>query len=137
MQVRYCEGWLASLLGSQPWVQQVNRWSTGGGPKPVGLTINGTTQVQLVRGAPTTPTVGEQPDDWDDADIGGITEVQAPAGKADWDRAIAELVTAAAHPLVKEAQTYGQWGKTTKPLGVRIAFVDGAEVFASFIDAGR
>ncbi len=131
MIVREFEGWLAGVLGAQSWAGQVSRWSTGGGPKPVGLTLAGRVRLQLVGGdqkaAPLDPN-----------DAGVVPSVDAsPTDPASWAEAVTRTVVGAGMPRVKSAETYAQWGGSSKPGGMRVVFVDGSELFASIIDSGR
>ncbi|MFG1648506.1 hypothetical protein ACGFIE_01155 [Micromonospora sp. NPDC049275] len=127
MIVRDFEGWLANVLAAQPWAGQVDRWSTGSGPKPVGLTVAGRLHLQLVGGdqkaAPLDPD-----------NAGVIPAVQAsPSDPAGWAEAITRTVAEAGLPRLKSAQTYAEWGGSTKPGGMRVVFVDGSELFASIL----
>ncbi len=131
MDVREFEGWLAGVLAGQPWAGQVTRWSTGSGPKPVGLTLAGRVHVQLVGGdqkaAPLDPN-----------DAGVAPQVDAsPSDPTGWAEAITRTVLDAGLPRVKSAETYAQWGGSTKPGGMRVVFVDGSELFASILTASR
>ncbi|MEV5211252.1 hypothetical protein AB0K35_27650 [Micromonospora sp. NPDC053740] len=131
MNVRGFEGWLAGVLGAQPWAEQVTRWSTGEGPKPVGLTLAGRVHLQLVGGdqkaAPLDPN-----------DAGVVPAVEAsPTDPAGCAEAITRTVAEAGMPRVKSAETYAAWGGSTKPGGMRVVFVDGSELFASIVDSGR
>lgn len=131
MNVREFEGWLAEVLAAQPWAGQVSRWSTGEGPKPVGLTLAGRVHVQLVGGdqkaAPLDPN-----------DAGVVPQVDvSPTDPAGWAEAVVRTVVEAGMPRVKSAETYAQWGGSTKPGGMRVVFVDGSELFASVLDPVR
>jgi hypothetical protein len=131
MHVRDFEGWLAGVLAAQSWAGQVARWSTDGGPKPVGLTLAGRVHLQLVGGdqkaAPLDPT-----------DAGVAPSVQAsPADPVGWAEAITRTVAEAGMPRIKSAETYAQWGGSSKPGGMRVVFVDGSELFASIVTGVR
>jgi len=131
MDVRVFEGWLAGVLAAQPWAGQVARWSEAGGPKPVGLTLAGRVHVQLVGGDQKAAPL-------DPADVGVVPSVDAsPADPAGWADAITRTVVEAGMPRVKSAETYAQWGGSSKPGGMRVVFVDGSELFASILAASR
>ncbi|MEU5554305.1 hypothetical protein ABZ738_31490 [Micromonospora sp. NPDC047793] len=76
MKVRYAEGWIAAILAPQPWAGQVARWSPGGGPKPVGLSI-GQVRFQLVQGGTIVGDPAQIPRDWDDSPVSAPV-VQGP-----------------------------------------------------------
>ncbi|MEV1013876.1 hypothetical protein AB0I89_24285 [Micromonospora sp. NPDC049801] len=131
MIVREFEGWLAGVLGAQPWAGQVARWSTGGGPKPVGLTLAGRVHLQLVGGDQKAAPL-------DPADAGAIPSVDAsPTDPAGWAEAITRTVAEAGMPRVKSAETCAAWGGSSKPGGMRVVFVDGSELFASVLTGVR
>ncbi|MEV1315461.1 hypothetical protein AB0J14_05170 [Micromonospora arborensis] len=131
MDVRVFEGWLAGVLAAQSWADQVERWSTGSGPKPVGLTLAGRVHVQLVGGDQKAAPL-------DPSDAGVIPQVEAtPSDPASWAEAIVRTVVEAGMARLKSAETYAQWGGSTKPGGMRVMFVDGAELFASNLTATR
>ncbi len=131
MIVREFEGWLAGVLGAQSWAGQVSRWSTGSGPKPVGLTLAGRVHVQLVGGDQKAAPL-------DPADVGVVPSVDAsPTDPAGWAEAIVRTVVQAGLPRVKSAETYAAWGGSSKPGGMRVVFVDGSELFASILTASR
>ncbi|MFY1656929.1 hypothetical protein [Micromonospora sp. WMMD1274] len=129
MIVREFEGWLADLLAAQPWVRQVSRWSTGGGPKPVGVTLNGRIDIQLVGGDQKAPPL--DPDNAGTASPVEATPGQPPA----WADAIVAAISAAGLPRVAVAETYAQWGGSSKPAGMRVQFTDGSEVFGTVLNA--
>ncbi|WP_341719837.1 hypothetical protein QQG74_09125 [Micromonospora sp. FIMYZ51] len=133
MKVRYAEGWLAAVLASQPWAGDVSRWSTDGGPKPVGLTLAGRVRLQLVLGGTTDATHADQPHEWDGSPVAAPAVDASPSTPAGWADVLAQAATAAAHPGIKSVETYAQWGGSTKPGGVRIVCTDGAEIFGSLI----
>lgn len=125
MNVRDFEGWLAALLDQQPWVTQTVRWSPGGGPKPVGLTLNGTLRMQLVGGDQKAPPLDHN---------GTAPLVEAnPSSPVDWAAAVTRAVTAANLRRITTAETYAQWGHSSKPAGMRVGFTDGSEIFASVL----
>lgn len=129
MDVREFEGWLAGLLAAQPWAGDVTRWSVSAGPKPVGITLAGKVNMQMVGGDQKAPPL-------DPAAAGTPAVVDAPANSpSGWADAIVAAVTAAALPRITTAQTYAQWGGTSKPAGVRVQFGDGSEVFGTLLDA--
>ncbi|MEV0214389.1 hypothetical protein [Micromonospora sp. NPDC050695] len=131
MIVREFEGWLAGVLATQPWAGQVTRWSTGSGPKPVGLTLAGRMHLQLVGGDQKAAPL-------DLNDAGALPQVAAsPTDPVSWAEAITRTVTEAGLPRVKSAETYAEWGGSTKPGGMRVVFVDGSELFASILTATR
>ncbi|MFD6565489.1 hypothetical protein [Micromonospora profundi] len=131
MDVRVFEGWLAGVLAAQPWAGQVSRWSTGSGPKPVGLTLAGRVHLQLVGGDQKAAPL-------DPADVGVAPAVDAsPTDPASWAEAIVRTVVEAGMARVKSAETYAQWGGSTKPGGARVVFADGSELFASILTASR
>ncbi|WP_433460612.1 hypothetical protein [Micromonospora sp. CA-248212] len=129
--MREFEGWLAGVLGAQPWAGQVARWSTGGGPKPVGLTLAGRVHLQLVGGDQKAAPL-------DPADVGVVPSVDAsPTDPVGWAEAIVRTVAEVGMPRIKSAETYAQWGGSSKPGGMRVVFVDGSELFASILAATR
>ena len=130
MIVREFEAWLAQVLDAQPWVRQVDRWSTGSGPKPVGVTLNGNISMQLVGG-------DQKAKPFDPSEAGNAVPVDAPEGSpAGWAAAIAAATERAGLARIADVQTYAQWGGSTKPGGIRVVFVDGSEVFGSLLGAG-
>jgi hypothetical protein len=134
MNVRYAEGWLAALLSAQPWVSQVSRWTLDGGPKPVGLTLNGSVRIQLVRGAPTATAGASSLDDWDGSAVDVPQVAVSPASPQQWADAIVKAAAGVGHPLLTSAETFADWGMSRKPAGVRLVFTDGAAVYGSLLD---
>lgn len=131
MRVHDFEGWLAESLAAQPWAGRVSRWSTGGGPKPVGVTLASKVHVQWVKAESGQPWTGtwEQP--------APAPSVQAsPTDPMSWAAAVADVIRAGQHPGVREVQTYAQWGGSSKPGGVRVVLVDGSQLYGSVL-AGR
>ncbi|MFJ1539205.1 hypothetical protein ACIODS_11750 [Micromonospora chalcea] len=127
MIVREFEAWLADVLAAQPWVRQVSRWSVDGGPKPVGVTLNGSISMQLVGGDQKAPPLNP-------SDAGIPVAVAAPdASPAGWADSIAAAIEAAGLARASEVETYARWGGSTKPGGVRVVFGDGSEVFGSLL----
>lgn len=128
MRVHDFEGWLAASLAAQPWAGEVTRWSTDGGPKPVGVTLNGRVQLQLVKAESGEAYTGgwEQPPP--------APAVQAtPSDPPSWAAAVADVIRAGQHPGVKQVQTYAEWGGSSKPGGVRVELVDGSQFYGSIL----
>lgn len=128
MRVHDFEGWLAVSLSTQPWAGEVARWSTGGGPKPVGVTLNGKVQLQLVKAESGQVYTGE----WEQPAPAPPVQA-APADPVSWAAAVAQVVTAGQHPGVRQVQTYAEWGGTSKPAGVRVELVDGSQMYGSVL----
>lgn len=138
MKVRYFEGWARHIASAQPWVKTVRTLAEAGVNKPVGLVLEPhagpTVAVQFVRAASSTPNQIETPDEWT-PDGSTVEPVQAaPKDPKGWAVALAEAIRTAGHPEVKAAETYDEWGKSSKPAGIRVEFTDGAEIFGSFLD---
>lgn len=131
MNVRDFEGWLADSLTAQPWAGTVTRWSTDGGPKPVGVTV-GAARMQLVKAESGVTYTGE----WVQPPPAGPVEAN-PVDAVSWAQAVARVVLAGAHPGVKGVQTYAEWGGSSKPGGVRVELVDGSQVFGSILAVSR
>ncbi|MER7331791.1 MULTISPECIES: hypothetical protein [unclassified Micromonospora] len=128
MRVHDFEGWLAASLAAQPWVGDVARWSTDGGPKPVGVTLNGKIQMQMVKAESGAVYTGE----WEQPAPAPAVE-GSPTDPVSWAAAVADVIRAAQHPGVKDVQTYAEWGGSTKPAGVRVVLVDGSQIYGSII----
>lgn len=130
MRVHDFEGWLADSLTAQTWAGDVTRWSTGGGPKPVGVTCNGRVHVQFVKAESGQAWAGgwEQP-----APAPAVSA--APSDAVSWAAALAQVIDAGQHPGVKQVQTYAEWGGSSKPAGVRVELVDGSQMYGTVLDA--
>ncbi|MFG2046033.1 hypothetical protein ACGFIW_01215 [Micromonospora sp. NPDC048935] len=131
MNVRDFEGWLAASLSAQPWAGTVTRWSTDGGPKPVGVTV-GAASMQLVKAESGVTYVGG----WLHPPPAGPVQA-APTDAVSWAQAIAQVVQVGQHPGVRTVQTYAEWGGSSKPGGVRVELVDGSQFYGSILDVAR
>lgn len=128
MRVHDFEGWLAESLAVQPWAGSVARWSTDGGPKPVGVTLAGKVNMQFVKAESGNPNPGgwEQPDP-------APAVTAAPTDLPSWAAAVADVIRAGHHPGVKQVQTYAEWGGSSKPGGVRVELLDGSQFYGSIL----
>ncbi|MEV5819382.1 hypothetical protein AB0L22_09415 [Micromonospora haikouensis] len=126
------EGWLALSLAVQPWAGTVARWSTDGGPKPVGVTIGGKVNMQFVKAESGQAHAGE----WEQPDPAPAVQA-SPTDPPSWAQAVADVIRAGNHPGVKGVLTYAEWGGSTKPGGVRVELVDGSQLYGSILTAGR
>lgn len=128
MRVHDFEGWLAESLAVQPWAGGVVRWSTDGGPKPVGVTLGGKVRMQFVKAESGQAWTGA----WDQP-VPAPPVDASPTDPPSWAAAIADVIRAGQHPGVKSVLTYAEWGGSTKPGGVRVELVDSSQLYGSIL----
>ncbi|WP_405105712.1 hypothetical protein OG559_19450 [Micromonospora sp. NBC_01405] len=86
MRVHEFDGWLADSLAVQPWAGGVTRWSTDSGPKPVGVTLAGRVQMQLLKAESGQMYTGE----WEQPPPAPAVEA-TPVDPVSWAAAVPDV----------------------------------------------
>lgn len=159
MKVRYFEGFLHHLVdrSAHPGVRKVETLAEAGMVEhggdmytPVGLklTLADGAQVvlRMVRGAPAggdKPGMPERfdpaamPAGWLDGWLDG-TELaigSGPAKAAHVEHDLKLLLERAGNAEVAKVQTFGEWGGSDKPAGLKVSCADGSDIFVTFLRA--
>lgn len=136
MKVRYFQGLAEHLLTGcgHPAVKAVEATQdpglrvafTGGG---------GTVTLRFVRGSADRPGPVDAPDVFDPAGFAGSAgSADGPAqlDAAGTEQLLKSLLERCGDDGIKGVQTFAEWGKTTKPHGLRVECGDGSEIYATF-----
>ncbi|MEU8158142.1 hypothetical protein AB0B94_31190 [Micromonospora sp. NPDC048986] len=140
MRLTYFEGFAAALLAQHPNIRRVQTLAEAGiTDKPHGLRVDitggGSVLLQFVRTSPSDGERLDRPDTFDPTSLPPLTlpaPFTGPLRVADLERDLVALIRQAGHPEVAEVETFADWGRSSKPAGVRVRFNDGAVVFVLF-----
>lgn len=140
MRLTYFEVFAAALLAQHPNVRRAQELAEAGiTDKPYGLRVDiaggGSVLLQFVRTSPSDGEPLDRPDVFDPSSMSPLVLADAftgPLRVAALERDLVALIGQAGHPEVAEVETFATWGRSSKPAGVRVVFVDGAVVFVLF-----
>lgn len=135
MKVRYFEGLAQHLLtqSGHPTVKAVEATQDPG--LRVVFTGGGGVTLRFVRGSADRGEQADAPEVFDAAALAGsVGPVDGPPSlnPAAVEQLLKTLLLQCGHDGIKGVQTFTEWGKTTKPHGLRVECADGSEIYATF-----